>query len=335
MDDATMDRLFGWRQALDEPIVLPLAIGLAAVLVAAPIAAALLSHIGRMEPALRREIWKRYLAWLVMIPAIVGPILLGAAWTIGLLLLVAILCYREFARALGLFREKLMSATVVLGIAAVFFAVFDHWYGLFVALPSLTLCVIALAGILRDQPKGYVQRVGLSVFSYLLFGVCLGHLAYLANDIGYRSLVLLLIVATQMSDVFAFSVGKTLGGPKLAPGTSPNKTISGSIGALLLTTALVYVLGTFVFRGTPMDTPAHLIGLGLILGLAAQAGDLMISSVKRDVGIKDMGVTIPGHGGVLDRFNSVLLASPAFFHYVGYFNGIGLESTPRILTGGL
>lgn len=333
MNDATLERLFGWRQALDEPIVLPLAIGLGSVLAAAPMIVLLLSRIGRMEPALRREIWKRYLAWLVMIPVIVGPILLGAAWMIGLLLIVAMLCYREFARALGLFREKLMSATVVLGIAAIFFAVLDHWYGFFMALPSLTLCLMALGGILRDQPKGYMQRVGLSVFSYLLFGVCLGHLAYLGNDDNYRSLILLVIVATQMSDVFAFSVGKTLGGPKLVPGTSPNKTISGSVGALVLTTVLVYALGSFVFQGTPMGTLPHLIGLGLILGAAAQAGDLMISSVKRDVGIKDMGMTIPGHGGVLDRFNSVLLAAPAFFHYVGYFNGIGLESPARIITG--
>ena len=89
-----------------------------------------------------------------------------------------------------------------------------------------------------------------------------------------------------------------------------------------------------MFRGTALDRPGCLILLGVIISVVGQLGDLMLSSVKRDLGIKDMGVTIPGHGGLLDRFNSLILVAPAAFHYIGYFLGIGLDQEARIFTGG-
>ena len=73
--------------------------------------------------------------------------------------------------------------------------------------------------------------------------------------------------------------------------------------------------------------------MGLLLSTVGQFGDLMISSVKRDLGIKDMGVLIPGHGGVLDRFDSLVLVAPAMFHYIGYFRGIGIDQPTRIMSG--
>jgi phosphatidate cytidylyltransferase len=89
----------------------------------------------------------------------------------------------------------------------------------------------------------------------------------------------------------------------------------------------------FIFAGTAMDRPGWLVLFGMLVSVSGQMGDLMLSSIKRDLGIKDMGSTIPGHGGVLDRINSVLLAAPAVFHFVGYFVGFGLDQTPRLLTG--
>ena len=79
-----------------------------------------------------------------------------------------------------------------------------------------------------------------------------------------------------------------------------------------------------------MDAPLILIGLGLIVSVAGQLGDLMLSSIKRDIGIKDMGRAIPGHGGILDRFNSLLLVAPSAFHYIGYFIGFGLDQPTRL-----
>ena len=113
----------------------------------------------------------------------------------------------------------------------------------------------------------------------------------------------------------------------------PNKTLGGSLGALLLTTALAALVGHFVFRYTPIDQPARLILLGVIISASGQLGDLLISSLKRDLDIKDMGLLFPGHGGWLDRFDSLLLTAPAVFHYVGYFRGIGLDQPTRVLSG--
>ncbi|MCC7146964.1 MAG: phosphatidate cytidylyltransferase [Phycisphaeraceae bacterium] len=334
MDQATLDRLFNWRTALDHPVTKELLVFVAAALVAAILTTVLLGRAGRLSADLRKDLRERIRSWLILIPIMVIPVLAGAAWTILGVGLLSLLCYREFSLATGLFREKLVSVLVVLGIAAITFATFDNWYGFFVALPSLTLCALAAVVVGQDRPKGYIQRVGLGVFAFMLFGVGLGHLGFFANDRLYRPVILSLLVCVQMNDVFAYCVGKSVGGPKLAPHTSPNKTISGALGALVLTTGLTSLLMHQVFAGTEVGAWGHCLALGLLVSVAGQMGDLVVSSIKRDVGIKDMGAVLAGHGGVLDRFNSVLLMSPAVFHYVGYIQGVGLDQPRRILTGG-
>src|SRR5690606_23716594 len=154
-------------------------------------------------------------------------------------------------------------------------------------LPPLTLAVMAVAAIIPDQPKGFIQRLGLGAFGFLFFGVGLLHLAYFTNDRDYRPMLLLILAAVEANDIFAYICGKTFGRRRLCPNTSPNKTVGGSIGAIVLTTALTALIGTFVFHGTPLDRPLNLIALGLLISVGGQFGDLMLSSVKRDIGVKD------------------------------------------------
>jgi phosphatidate cytidylyltransferase len=247
---------------------------------------------------------------------------------------LSLLCFREFAGATGLCREKLMSLMVVVCILGLTFAVADHWYRLFVALTPMSIVVFTAVATSLDRPKGYIQRVALSIFGFILFGTCLGHLSYMSNDTHYRSLVLLLIFCVQLDDVFAYIVGKSMGGPKLAPETSPTKTVAGSLGAVVLTTALVFGLSGLVFREGLLAEPLQRLVLGLVISIAGQMGDLTVSAIKRDVGIKDTGSLIPGHGGVLDRANSLLLAAPAMFHFVNHFRLIGLDQATNLLSGG-
>ena len=334
MSPETLERLFGWRHAFDHPVTVWIVAGVGVILVLSFVVILALRASPRVSPDLKRELLKRYLAWLVIVPAVILPILLGAAWTIAGVALLSLLCFWEFARSTGLFRDRMTTSVVVIGILLLTLAVFDHWYHLFVALFPLTMGLIAAAAILRDEPKGYLQRVALGVFGFALFGGAMSHLGYMANDVNYRPILLLVIAATQLNDVFAFVVGKSLGRRPLAPHTSPNKTVEGSLGAVLLTTPLAAILAHYIFKGTPVDTPVRLALLGLIISVVGQLGDLMVSSIKRDLGIKDMGAAIPGHGGILDRCNSLLLVAPAVFHYIGYYVGFGLDQPKSIITGG-
>jgi phosphatidate cytidylyltransferase len=334
VNPGTYQRLFGYQHAFDSRLVLGLTIAVVAVLSLTPLIFLYLQRIGKLSEKLRRELWMRWISWAILAPLMIGPVLLGAAETIFAVAILSLLCYREFARATGLFRERLVSFLVVVGILLIYFAVLDNWYSFFSALSSLTVGAIAAASILQDQPKGYIQRVGLGVIGFMLFGVCLGLLGFLANDPRFRQILFWIILCVELNDVFAFICGKSFGRRKLAPNTSPNKTIGGSLGALVLTTLLAASLERLVFRGTLLDTWRHALMLGAMISILGQLGDLLLSSVKRDLGIKDMAATIPGHGGFLDRFNSLLLVSPAVFHYVNYYLGIGLGEQHRIFTLG-
>ncbi|MBE9605384.1 phosphatidate cytidylyltransferase [Acetobacteraceae bacterium H6797] len=320
--------------AFASPVTVGIVAAAAGVLLVAGLVIGGMTVLGRGTPEFRRELWLRYGSWLVLLPLMFGPVLAGRVWTIGAVTILSLLCLSEFARATGLFREYLTSATVALGILAVNFAALDHWYGFYVALWPLTVVVILVATIPSDRPGGYIQRNGLAIFAFMLLGVGLSHLGYMANEPGYRPLVLMLLSAVALNDVAAFTFGKLIGGPKLLPHTSPNKTISGAVGALVTTTALVAFIGSKIFVGASMANPVWLIVMGMIVSIAGQCGDLMLSSIKRDLGIKDMGAALPGHGGIMDRFNSMLLVAPAIFHLVGYFVGFGLTQPTRVITGG-
>ena len=292
-----------------------------------------LGKAGKLSPKLHEDLWTRYKSWLILAPLMVGPLLAGRLPAIIGVGVLSLACYREFARATGLFRHHAISAVVALGIVLLTFAAADQWYGFFVALSSLTISLIVIIALFDDEPKGYIQRVALGVFAFLLFGVCLGHYGYFANDKRGSAFLLSILLCVEMNDIFAYCSGKLFGRRKLAPQTSPNKTIGGALGAAILTTALFATLIHFIVHGTVLDQPVHLIAMGLILSLTGQWGDLVMSSIKRDLGVKDLGVTIPGHGGLLDRFDSLIFVGPAMFHYIGYFLGVGLDQPVRGITG--
>lgn len=331
----TLTRLFDPRPALHEPMVMGTLILIAVALALTPLAAAVLL---RQPDGTRRDVMLRWRGWLVLVPLMLGPIVLGAAWVMAATLLLALLCHRELARATGLFRERWVSAAVTLAIIVTFLAVADHYYRLFVALWPLSVGLIALAALIGDRPQGYLQRTALGVLSYMLLGAGLAHLAFIGNDHHFRAILIWLIISVQLNDIFAYTCGKLLGpltgGRKLAPHTSPNKTLAGSVGAVVLTTALVVVLGRLTFRGESVAAWPHLVAMGLIISILGQCGDLLLSSVKRDLGVKDFGTTFPGHGGLLDRFDSLLLVAPALFHYLNYFRGIADHTSGRLFTGG-
>src|SRR5579862_9726800 len=138
--------------AFANPVTLWIVIGVAAALAIGALLILALSAAGRVNPTLRRELWVRLGSWCVLAPLMIVPILLGRLWVIAAVFILGLACYREYARATGLFREHLVSAIVALGIVAVNLAAADHWYGFFVALLPLGCGFIAIASIPLDRP---------------------------------------------------------------------------------------------------------------------------------------------------------------------------------------
>lgn len=272
------------------------------------------------------SIWKTYRGWLVMAPLVLGTIFLGRTATIIGVSLLAIFGFKEFARATGLYDDWWLTGLVYLGIVLLGAASFitdprlgyAGWYGLFMASPAFVVGAILLVPILRNRAKRQLQQVALAIVGFIYFGWMFSHLGFLANSKYAYGYILYLIFAVEINDVAAFTCGKIFGKHKLRENISPNKTIEGSIGAICVSLAVPWLLW-FSF---PHFEPWHLVVTGLVVGVGGQLGDLVISYIKRDIGIKDMGVVIQGHGGILDRVDSMIFVAPIFFHVVRWIHGI-------------
>lgn len=125
--------------------------------------------------------------------------------------------------------------------------------------------------------------------------------------------LLFMLVCTWSSDTMAYFVGRRFGARRLAPSLSPGKTLEGALGGVL-GSVLAAAVVLFFHRQL---SPAPVLLLGVLVAFAAQAGDLVESAIKRQAGIKDAGSLIPGHGGILDRFDSMLFTAPLVYYYVG------------------
>lgn len=272
-----------------------------------------------------RSVWRTYIGWLIMLPLLVGAILLGRIPTIALLILLAIFGFKEYARATGLYRDWWMTGAVYIGIVALgLTAMADNpntgrpgWYGLFMAMPVYAIALILMIPILRNRTQGQLQSMALAILGFIYIGWMFLHLALLSNGPNAYGYLLFLVFAVELNDVAAFTFGRLLGKSGRHPlrsAISPKKTWEGSLGALGVSTALPWVMW-FSF---PHFGLVQLVLTGLIVGIGGQLGDLSISVIKRDVGVKDMGAVIPGHGGILDRIDSLIYTSPLFVHMVNY-----------------
>lgn len=301
--------------------------------VLAPIMLLFLQTTGTLSEKTKKDAWLRYRTWLWIAPLVLIPIVWCRLGAVIAITITSLLAYREYARATGFFRHRALSAIVVIAIITMGIAALDHWYGLFVAIPPLGMAAIAGTAVLADEPKGYLQRVALGAVGQMLFGAGLMHLAYFTNHSQYRPILLMLFLCTQFSDIAAYCFGNAFGKRKVFAATSPNKTLAGHLGALVVTTGLTAWLAHTIFSATTIDEPLRLALFGLLVAIGAQLGDLVLGSIKRDLGVKDLATTLPGHGGISDRINSLLLVAPAAFHFVGYFLGVGLDKPIRIFTG--
>ena len=196
------------------------------------------------------------------------------------------------------------------------------WYGMFIIfIPVYIFLFLPMRLVMARETAGFVASASQLQWGLMAFVFGLSHMAYLltfptlgdtaANG---RTLVLFLVFVVEMSDVLQYIWGKTLGRHKILPTISPNKTWEGFIGgvasAILLSLAIRFL--------TPFSIGETLM-VSLFITVAGFCGGAVMSAVKRDFGVKDFSSVIPGHGGMLDRVDSLCYAAPIFFHYVRYF----------------
>lgn len=269
------------------------------------------------------SVFRTYRAWLIMVPLFFGSLFAGRVVAIIFFGLLALGGFKEFAKATGLYRDWWMTGAVYVAIIVVFTTTFvpdpndgeAGWYGLFMTLPVFAIAFFLMIPILRDRCAGQLQTVSLAIVGFVYIGWMFGHLAFLVNSPHAYGYLLYLVFAVEVNDVAAFICGKLFGRHKLRPNTSPNKTWEGSLGAMGVSLLLPWLLHfSFPHFGT-----LQLILTGFIVGIGGQLGDLSLSFIKRDIGVKDMGSSIPGHGGILDRIDSLIYTAPLFLHMVDYF----------------
>jgi phosphatidate cytidylyltransferase len=271
------------------------------------------------------QAWEAYCGWLVMVPAVALSLFAGRLATILFFTLIAMIAFNEFARASGLHRNLAMSIIGLAGIAGLAVVAMlpdpqtgaPGWYGLFMALPIAVSLAFMMAAVLPNRPEGQLQALALSLFGFFSIGWLFGHIALLANSANAYGYLLYLLFAVELNDVAAFTCGKLFGRRPLCSNISPAKTLEGALGALLVS-ALFPLAVRFAL---PHFSALEAIAAGLLVGIGGQLGDLSISVIKRDLGVKDMGRLIRGHGGMLDRIDSLLYTAPLFFHFARYVQG--------------
>jgi len=197
-----------------------------------------------------------------------------------------------------------------------------QWYGLFaVFIPVYAFLFIPLRNAMAGDTERFLERTAKIQWGLMVCVYCVSHapaLLMLLNIPGYEGengkLLFFFVLVTQISDVLQYVWGKTLGKHKIAPHVSPNKTVEGFIGGVLSATAI----GAALWWATPF-TPLQAAGMSLAITLMGFAGGLVMSAIKRDRGVKDYGSMIEGHGGVMDRIDSICFAAPVFFHLTRYY----------------
>jgi len=258
---------------------------------------------------------KRVLSTLILLPVFVGIVMLGPLWLFGAtVVVVAAVGQWEFT---GMFERVGVRSFRVLGLVGgtVLTASFALPVSERAAFTTVLLGVL-LAALAR--PRG--ERVAWEPPAVTVLGICyvnwlLGYGFWLRDLPAGADWVLLLVSVTWMGETAAYVVGSTLGRTKLAPRISPRKTVEGALAQLLVSVLTAMAACAWFFTELGLG---RAVVVGLLLGVVGQVGDLVESALKRSLGAKDTAALIPGHGGLLDRLDSLLFNTPALYYYARF-----------------
>jgi phosphatidate cytidylyltransferase len=267
---------------------------------------------------------RRILTAVVLIPIVIFLIFLSPKQPLAFLafvLVVAALALWEYLGLADAMGAKTPRIVMEVFLAVLFAAIFRRPDLAAPVLASLSLILFVVCAF-RSPVNRVLADTAFSVFGLLYIGLSLATLYLLSTQDNGPSLLLFLFLAVWAGDIAALYIGRAFGRRKLAPTLSPNKTWEGSFasiaGSILITLLLVYVSTQLAARSLDwLSYPGpmfHWIGLAVLVNIGAQLGDLVESAIKRGAGVKDSGRLLPGHGGVLDRVDALLLAAPVLWY---------------------
>lgn len=300
-------------------------LGVGFVLVIASAIAALLKwRVAKGEPhGVIDNLVSRINAWWVMVLVIGLAFLFGKAGVIVLFILISFYALREFLTLAYTRRgDHLAMATCFFVVLPVqYLLIWIEWYGMYsIFVPVYAFLLLPIIAALGADTKRFLERSAKVQWGLMISVYCISHVpALLTLEIpGYeqRNLLLIafLVIVVQGSDVLQYVWGKLMGKRKVAPELSPSKTWEGLIGGVASAT----LLGAALYWITPFK-PWQAGLIALVICLMGFFGGLVMSAIKRDRGVKDWGHMIEGHGGMLDRLDSVVFAAPVFFHITRYW----------------
>jgi len=287
-------------------------------------ATAIIFALKRFRPGnAQRELVARIRSWWLIVLLLFTALLTSRGVAVLFFGLVSYLAFKEFITLIPTRRtDHRVLFWAYWAIPLQYFWAYIEWYGMFIIfIPVYMFLLLPIRMLLRGETEGFLKAAGTLQWGLLITVFSLSHLAYLLVlpddgpiEVSGVGLVLFLVSLTEINDVAQYLWGKSCGRTRVVPTVSPNKTWAGLCGGVVTTTALAVALAPLL---TPLS-PWHALLTGMLIGVAGFFGDICISAVKRDIGIKDTGNLLPGHGGILDRVDSLTFTAPLFFHFVRY-----------------
>lgn len=269
-----------------------------------------------------QELKDRVYSWWIIIGAFILGAMLNTTVAMFFFALISYLALKEYFTLIPTRRtDRRIIFYAYLSIVFQYWFAGVQWYGMFIIwIPVYLFLLLPFRQVLIGETQGFLENTSRVQWGLMMFVFGLSHLAYMmtlpavvGHDVGGKELVLYLVVLTELNDVLQYLWGKALGRHKIVPKVSPNKTVEGFVGAFITLSALAVV---FSFL-TPFTT-LQALAAGMLISGAGFVGDIVISMVKRDIGVKDSGHLLPGHGGILDRVDSLTYTAPLFFHFTYY-----------------
>jgi len=268
----------------------------------------------------KKNLYERAKSWVIMI-----TVFTLAMWDrntiILLFLFISFLAIKEYFSIITIRKtDFLIVGMLYFLLIPQYYLVYIDWYNLFVIfIPIYLFVVLNILLILTQNTNDFLKTCGILYLGAMINIYSISHLAYLTNldfQIESKYILIALVFLTQINDVYQYICGKAFGKNGIIK-ISPNKTWEGFLGGIILTTITTVIIGKFILV---LDISyIILVAFGISISILGFFGDIFMSAIKRDLNIKDTSQLIPGHGGILDRIDSLIFVSPLFFHIVRYF----------------